>query len=78
MSGLIKDSWVSDLLLHLICYNALLWLKDTKKCDLTQTELSLGIFRRLDPGPPLPSGKLKALMQMAQPAHVPSGASHHL
>lgn len=77
MSDLIKDSWVSDLL-HLICYNALLWLTDTKKCGLTQTQLSLGIFRRLVPGPALPSGKLKALMQMAQPAHVPSGTSHHL
>lgn len=37
MSGLIKHSWVSDFLLHLICYNVLLCLKDTKKCGLTQT-----------------------------------------
>lgn len=55
MSSLMRGSWVSDLLLHSICYDALFCLKDMEKCGLTQSHESLAFLGRLFPGTPHPT-----------------------
>lgn len=80
MSSLMRNSWVSELLLHSICYHALFCLKDMEKCSLTQTHESLAFLGRLFPGAPHPTPPhahsylacSNPLCKKAQPVHIPS------